>query len=54
MKLILLKLLYFRIEFRLKAFSRHHPTALKIIIIDNAGFHSLAKYKIPDNIKLRV
>jgi len=25
---------------------------LKIIIIDNAGFHSLAKYVIPQNIKL--
>jgi len=30
----------------------HRPTELKIIIIDNAGFHSLAKYQIPDNIKL--
>jgi len=36
----------------LKAFSIHHPTELKIIIIDNAGFHSLAKYDIPANIKL--
>ena len=36
----------------LKAFSQHNPTELKIIIIDNAGFHSLAKYEIPDNIKL--
>jgi len=25
---------------------------LKIIIIDNAGFHSLTKYDIPENIKL--
>lgn len=24
---------------------------MKIIIIDNAGFHSLSKYKIPNNIK---
>ena len=30
----------------------HRPAELKIIIIDNAGFHSLAKYDIPDNIKL--
>jgi len=36
----------------LKAFSIHHPTELKIIIIDNAGFHSLAKYDIPANIKI--
>jgi len=33
-------------------FSRHRPTELKIIIIDNAGFHSLTKYNIPENIKL--
>ena len=33
-------------------FSMHRPAELKIIIIDNAGFHSLAKYDIPDNIKL--
>lgn len=32
------------------AFSKHKPNELKIIIIDNAGFHSLPKYKIPDNI----
>lgn len=25
---------------------------MKIIIIDNAGFHSLTKYDIPENIKL--
>ncbi len=36
----------------LKAFSKHQPNELKIIIIDNAGFHSLSKYSIPDNIKL--
>ncbi len=36
----------------LLAFSRHRPTELKIIIIDNAGFHSLAKYDIPENITL--
>ena len=31
-------------------FSKHKPDELKIIVIDNAGFHSLAKYDIPDNI----
>jgi len=33
-------------------FSKYKPTELKIIIIDNAGFHSLKDYKIPNNIKL--
>lgn len=33
-------------------FSKHRPEELKVIIIDNAGFHSLKQYKIPDNIKL--
>ena len=32
-------------------FSEYKPDELKIIIIDNAGFHSLSKYTIPDNIK---
>ena len=32
-------------------FSKYKPNELKIIIIDNAGFHSLSKYKIPNNIK---
>jgi transposase len=36
----------------LLAFSRHRPTELKIIIIDNAGFHSLAKYSMPEHIIL--
>jgi len=36
----------------LKEFSLYNPTELKIIIIDNAGFHSLKKYEIPKNIKL--
>ena len=31
-------------------FSKYKPNELKIIIIDNAGFHSLSKYNIPDNI----
>ena len=34
----------------INAFSKHNPTEFKIIIIDNAGFHSLSKYTIPDNI----
>lgn len=33
-------------------FSKYKPSELKIIIIDNAGFHSLKKYEIPDNIRL--
>lgn len=33
-------------------FSKHKPEVLKVIFIDNAGFHSLKKYEIPDNIKL--
>lgn len=33
-------------------FSKHKPKELKIVIIDNAGFHSLKKFDIPDNIKL--
>jgi len=32
--------------------SLHKPREMKIVIIDNAGFHSLKKYTIPDNIKL--
>lgn len=32
--------------------SVHRPRELKIVIIDNAGFHSLKNYSIPDNIKL--
>ena len=32
-------------------FSKYKPDEFKIIIIDNAGFHSLSKYKIPKNIK---
>ena len=31
-------------------FSKYKPNELKILIIDNAGFHSLSKYKIPENI----
>ena len=36
----------------LVAFSEHKPKELKIIIIDNAGFHSMKNFEIPDNIKL--
>ena len=31
-------------------FSKHRPDELKIIVIDNAGFHSLSKYEVPENI----
>jgi len=31
-------------------FSKYKQNEFKIIIIDNAGFHSLSKYKIPENI----
>ncbi len=34
----------------IKAFSQYKKDEMKIIIIDNAGFHSLSKYKTPDNI----
>jgi len=33
-------------------FSKHKPKEFKIIIIDNAGFHSMKNYLLPDNIKL--
>ena len=33
-------------------FSKHNPKELKVIIIDNAGFHSLKHYELPDNIKI--
>lgn len=33
-------------------FSKHKPKEFKIIIIDNAGFHSLKKYEMPENIEL--
>lgn len=34
------------------ALSEHRPKELKILVIDNAGFHSMKNYTIPDNIKL--
>jgi transposase len=36
----------------LLAFSKHNPDELKIIIIDNAAFHSTKNFKIPENIRL--
>lgn len=36
----------------LKEFSKYKPSEVKIIIIDNAGFHSMKKYILPDNIFL--
>ena len=32
-------------------FSKYKPQELKVIIIDNAGFHSLKQYELPENIK---
>ncbi|MGH1339759.1 MAG: IS630 family transposase [Aureispira sp.] len=36
----------------LHGLSLHHPKEFKILIIDNAGFHSTKNIKIPDNIFL--
>lgn len=36
----------------LNEFSKQRPEQLKIIILDNAGFHKAKKLKIPDNIVL--
>lgn len=36
----------------LQEFSLHHPNEYKIVIIDNAGFHSTKNIQIPQNIKL--
>lgn len=36
----------------LKAFSAYKPREFKVIIIDNAGFHSTKHLEIPDNIAL--
>ncbi len=36
----------------LQEFSKYRPDEFKIIIIDNAGFHSLKQYDIPSNIAL--
>ena len=39
-------------EAYLKAFSKHRETEYKIVVIDNAGFHSTKNIDIPDNIYL--
>lgn len=39
-------------EAYLKALSNHRPKEIKILIIDNAGFHSTKNIEIPKNIKL--
>jgi len=36
----------------LREFSQHKPDEFKIVIIDNAGFHSTKNIEIPDNIFL--
>lgn len=36
----------------LKQLSEHKPSELKIVVIDNAGFHSTKDMEIPKNIKL--
>ena len=36
----------------IKQLSEHRPSELMIVVIDNAGFHSLKNYEIPDNIRL--
>lgn len=33
-------------------FSKYKPTELKIVFIDNAGFHSLKNHKLPENMAL--
>lgn len=39
-------------EAYLLAFSKHNPNEYKVVIIDNAGFHSIKNINIPDNIYL--
>lgn len=36
----------------LEAFSEYKPDEIKIIVIDNAGFHSMKNYTLPSNIIL--
>lgn len=36
----------------LNEFSKYKPQEYKIIVIDNAGFHSMKNYELPENIKL--
>ena len=33
-------------------FSKYKPEELKIIVIDNAGFHSMKNHELPENIRL--
>ncbi len=39
-------------EAYLKAFSQHRPEEFKIVVIDNAGFHSTKNITVPSNIFL--
>lgn len=39
-------------EAYLEAFSKYHPKELKVVIIDNAGFHATKNITIPENIIL--
>ena len=39
-------------EMYLKEFSKQNPRELKLVVIDNAGFHSTKNIDIPENIKL--
>ena len=39
-------------EAYLQAFSKYRPTEYKIVVIDNAGFHSTKNIDVPDNIFL--
>jgi transposase len=39
-------------ETYLKELSRHKPNQYKIVVIDNARFHSTQNITVPDNIKL--
>ena len=33
-------------------FSKYKPDELKIVVIDNAGFHAMKNYQLPENIRL--
>ncbi|VAW82409.1 hypothetical protein MNBD_GAMMA12-2022 [hydrothermal vent metagenome] len=39
-------------EAYLKTLSQHRPNEFKIVVIDNAGFHSTKNIQLPDNIYL--
>ena len=39
-------------EAYLDAFAKFNPREFKVIVIDNAAFHSIAKIKVPENIYL--